>query len=295
MTQLLAREPESPRAREPESPRAREPESPRASWHPKDAVAVLSHRDPSPIPPKRAEPPYPKLKTGLARAVPSRASLPARLARSARARGRVRVLIVLVAAASGLWAGCGEDGPAEPAAPEAPRPTTVVMSPATASLDALGATVQLAATVLDQNGQTMAAASVSWSSGNAAVATVDASGLVTAAGNGEAAITAASGDAAGSAAVTVEQQVAGVRVTPDSASLVARGDTVRLGAEALDANGHAVAGAVFAWQSDDTSVATVDASGLVTAAGVGTATIMAAADSASGTDRPRSESRQEIP
>ena len=92
----------------------------------------------------------------------------------------------LIIAAAALWAlSCG-DGTTDPP-PDPPRPTTVTVSPATAELTALDATVQLLAQVLDQYGQVMAGAAVSWSSGDASV---DASGLVTAAGNGAVTITA---------------------------------------------------------------------------------------------------------
>ena len=180
--------------------------------------------------------------------------------------------------------GCG-DGATEPIPPppDPPRPTTATVTPGTAQLTALGATVQLAAQVLDQNGQPMSGTPVSWTSSDASVATVNDSGLVTAAGNGTATITASAGGVSGTAAVTVSQEVGAVTVAPAADTLVAFGDTVRLSADAFDANGHAVEGAEFAWASSDTLVATVDASGLVTAAGNGTATITATAGSVSGT------------
>ena len=118
---------------------------------------------------------------------------------------RHRTLIRLSAALSGValvWV-CGGDSPTVPPAPEPARPTTVTVSPATAELTALGATVQLTAEVRDQNARVMAGATVTWTSSANSVATVDASGLVTAAGNGTATITASSGDASGSAAVTI--------------------------------------------------------------------------------------------
>lgn len=100
---------------------------------------------------------------------------------------------------------CGEGGTEPPPPPpDPPRAATVTVTPATASLTALGHTVQLTAQVLDQYGRPMPAAAVAWSSGNAAVATVDASGLVTAVDNGSATITATSASASGSAAVTVD-------------------------------------------------------------------------------------------
>ena len=191
--------------------------------------------------------------------------------------------MLVVAATAGLaWvAGCG-DGATEPPPPDPPRPTTVAVTPATAELTALGATVQLRAEVRDQNGQVMTGATVTWASGSDAMATVDGSGLVTAAGNGTVTITASAGGASGAAVVTVMQSPDSVAVLPAEATIAALGDTLRLAAEAFDANGRAVAGAEFSWESSDDAVATVDGSGLVTAAGNGTVTITASAGGASG-------------
>ncbi|MCY4573079.1 MAG: Ig-like domain-containing protein [Gemmatimonadetes bacterium] len=160
--------------------------------------------------------------------------------------------------------------------------TTVLVRPATAALTALGETAQLTAEVRDQNGQVMTGAAVGWTSSDASVAAVDASGRVTAAANGSATITATAGSASGSAAATVAQVVSAVTVSPAADTLLAFGDTVGLVAEATDANGHAVAASEFSWASSDTLVARVDASGQVTAAGNGSATVTATAGSASG-------------
>ena len=175
---------------------------------------------------------------------------------------------------------CG-DGGTEPL-PDPPRPTMVTVTPTSAELAALGATAQFAAEVHDQYGQVMTGVSVAWASSDASVAAVDASGLVTAAGNGAATITAAAGGVSGGAEVTVAQVVSAVSVAPAAAALAALGDTVRLLAEAADANGNPVAAAGFAWSSSDAGVAAVDASGLVTAADNGAATITAAAGGVSG-------------
>ena len=66
-----------------------------------------------------------------------------------------------------------------------------------------------------------------------------------------------------------------VTVSPATATLSSPGDTVRLAAEALDSQGNAVAGAAFSWASSDGSIVTVDAGGLVTAVGGGTASVTA--------------------
>ena len=120
-----------------------------------------------------------------------------------------------VLALAAMWTYACGDGATEPlpSPPDPPRPTTVTVSPATASLTALGATVQLSAQVLDQNGQVMAGTTVTWASNATAVATVSAAGLVTAVGNGTATITATAGSASGAAGITVEN--------PDRAALVA--------------------------------------------------------------------------
>ena len=116
---------------------------------------------------------------------------------------RQRLLLITAALASlTLWAYACGDGTTEPP-PDPPRPTTVTVSPATAELAALGATVQLRAEVLDQNGQVMTGATVTWASSATAVATVNASGQVTAVANGAATITATAGDASGTSEITV--------------------------------------------------------------------------------------------
>ena len=198
-------------------------------------------------------------------------------------RHRTIVRLSAVLAVVALATGCGDgDSATAPPTPEPARPTTVTVSPATHELTALGITVQLSAEVRDQNARVMAGATVTWTSSASSMATVDASGLVTAAGNGTATITASAGSASGSAVVTVMQSVASVEVSPSVYELTALGQTVQLTAEAFDENGHAVAGAEFSWESSDAAVATVDAGGLVTAVAEGVATITASAGEASG-------------
>ena len=177
---------------------------------------------------------------------------------------------------------CGGDGgtgPPQPP-PDPPRPATVAVDPAATELSALGATAQLTAEVRDENGRAMVA-TVTWSSSNTAVATVNASGLVTAAGNGTATITASAGTVSGSATVTVAQQVSAVEISPDTA-IVLPGTTLQLMAEAQDANGHAVAGSEYAWASSDTTVAVVDGTGLVTGIALGEVEVSATSSGETG-------------
>ena len=81
--------------------------------------------------------------------------------------------------------------------------------------------------------------------------------------------------------MTVAQEVSAVAVAPAADTLVA-GDTLRLAAEATDANGHLVAEAEFSWASPDTLVAAVDDAGLVTGVGAGQAEVTAIAAGITG-------------
>lgn len=165
----------------------------------------------------------------------------------------------------------------------AATPAQLTVTPGTARLTAVGRTVQLSAEVLDQLGRPMSGVSVVWSSGSTAVATVDANGLVTAGGNGEATITATSGDASGTALITVQQSAHSVAVTPTFDTLTALGDTTRLVAAVRDEEGHVVPDAEVSWSTRHTQVVTVDGDGLVTAVGNGRATISVGAGAAVAT------------
>src|SRR5947208_5728930 len=130
--------------------------------------------------------------------------------------------------------------------PPPPVVTSVTVSPASASV-AVGATATLQATVADQNGNVMTGQTVSWSTGDAAVATVNSSGVVSGVAAGSATISAASSGKSGTAAITVTAGpppapvVTTVTVTPASASVVA-GSTVNLQATVKDQNGNVMTG-----------------------------------------------------
>lgn len=185
--------------------------------------------------------------------------------------------------AAAAWAvGCG-DSTTDPAPrPEPPVPATITVSPAAAEFTALRETVQLSAEVRDQNGRIMDGAAVTWVSVSTGVARVDGAGLVTSVGNGTSTITASAGAASGSATVTVAQLVKGVEVLPFPGK-VSAGDTLRLTAEAWDANGFTVPVSGFTWSSSDTAVATVDGSGLVHGIVEGVVTVTATSADVPGT------------
>ncbi len=102
---------------------------------------------------------------------------------------------------------------------------TVAVSPATLAWDALGETATLAAEARDRHGNVVAA-TFTWSSYDAAVATVEpVSGLVTATGNGTANVRATVGAVSGSASLAVAQRVDSVVATPASITLTSIGAT----------------------------------------------------------------------
>jgi len=164
----------------------------------------------------------------------------------------------------------------------APIPVgSVTVSPATASVVA-GLTKQLSATVKDVNGTVVTDRPITWSSSNAAAATVSQSGLVTAVATGSATITASAGGQSGSAAITVTPApVASVTVSP-STSTVSTGQTTTLTATVKDVNGTVVTDRTVTWSSNNSAIATVSSSGVVTGGSQGSATITATAEGKSG-------------
>src|SRR5207253_2363134 len=159
---------------------------------------------------------------------------------------------------------------------------SVDVTPATATAQA-GQSVQLSATPKDVNGLPLSGRTVSWSSSNTSVATVNGSGLVTAVTPGAATITATSEGKTGTSSITVTNvPVASLDVTPATATVQA-GQTVQLTATPRDANGAALSGRAVSWSSSNTSVATVSNAGLVSAVTTGSATITATSEGKSGT------------
>lgn len=140
-----------------------------------------------------------------------------------------------------------------------------VTAPATTI--ASGATTQLSAIALDKGGHALAGRNILWSSSNTNVATVTATGLVTAATiagptGTSVTITATSEGISGSTTLTVlPATVSAVTISPSSVSL-RPSQSVQLNAFPVDAQTTPLTGRAVGWTSSDTSVLTVSASGL---------------------------------
>jgi len=146
---------------------------------------------------------------------------------------------------------------------------SVDVSPTTASIST-GTTLQLTATPKDAAGNPLTGRTVTWTTSNATIATVDVNGVVTAkAAGGPVTITATSEGKSGTSAVTITPApVDSVAVTPSPAS-VAVGITLQLTATLKDANGNTLTARTVTWGTSDATLATVDANGLVTGKSVG--------------------------
>ncbi len=153
---------------------------------------------------------------------------------------------------------------------------SVSIQPIAESFLAVGARYQLKADVQPAS----LAASIVWSSLDESVATVDATGMLSAVAPGHVTIMATAGSASDSIGVEVRSCVR--RVTMGESS-----KTVHLsaGAFALQASVDPpdAYNAALAWQSADPSVATVDGTGMVTPLSVGTVSITASAGAFSDT------------
>lgn len=105
-----------------------------------------------------------------------------------------------------LW-GCSDSTPPSVA-------TTITVQPGSVSLNAIGATQVVHASVADQRGRAMANAALTWSSSSAAATVAGLGGdsaLVTAAANGSASVAAHAGSAQGAATVQVTQAPAALQ------------------------------------------------------------------------------------
>ncbi|MDB4292459.1 Ig-like domain-containing protein, partial [Maribacter sp.] len=156
---------------------------------------------------------------------------------------------------------------------------TVAPSSLILDIDEIG---QLSPTVSPANATNRG---VDWSSNDVAVATVSATGEVTAVSEGSALITASSNDASNvsqTVNVTVSTPdilVNGITITPLNASIKVN-EIQQLTSTILPVN---ATDQTISWASTNEAIATVDANGSVTGVGIGTVTISATANDGSGT------------
>ncbi len=196
--------------------------------------------------------------------------------RSVLAAGALTIFLALSA-----FAACGKDGPTEPAR-DPPAPARIAVSPQDTTLYAIGERVQLEAVVFDQYDNVFPGATVTWKGDGNSVASVIATGLVTAIGNGTALITAVYAGATGTATVVVQQRASWVRIEPYKVEFGEVGEFVQLTARVVDRFNHEIRGAEVTWSSSHPAVVGVTIDGRVRALQPGEARITATSGRATG-------------
>jgi uncharacterized protein YjdB len=163
------------------------------------------------------------------------------------------------------------------AAPDPSNVASVALVPATATV-AVGSSIPLLASVLDEEGNLLDDRSIHWSVEDPSILAISSLGLVTGLRLGRTQIAASAGGHSAMAEVTVVPVAAvTLRVRPDQVEL-RPGLRAQLVAELVDEVGNILAGRAVTWSSNDLGVATVNGNGLVSARALGGAIITAKTD-----------------
>ena len=152
---------------------------------------------------------------------------------------------------------------------------SIELTPASETLS-VGQTLQLVATPKDAMGNTLTGRTLTWMATNPAVAKVDMNGLVTAEGAGLGRIQVQSEGKIAEAAITVQNPVASVVVSPMMPSLQ-DGEQLQFTAQTLSSNGSDLFRNV-SWSTDNTNIATIDPTGLLTAHRPGSVKVLATSE-----------------
>ena len=142
----------------------------------------------------------------------------------------------------------------------------LVVHPDSISTTSVSATVQLRDSAFDRRDSLIASPVLSWTSDNAAVATVDAAGQVTSRGNGATWVRASGDGKTDSVYLVVHQVTRQVTVSPAVDTLRAAGARSTLRAVAHDSLGQPIPDAAFSWASLAPNTVQLVASGVDTAA-----------------------------
>lgn len=185
---------------------------------------------------------------------------------------------------------CGSDSAAtDPGTkpPPAASVASVDVTPQTAEVG-IGHTLKLNATPRDAAGNALSGRSVSWSSSNSSVASVDNGGTVIGVAAGNATITASSEGKSATAAIIVKADAPAVAVA--TVSIAAAPDTIEawdataMHATTRDAKDSLLTGRTIRWSTSNPAVATIDSvTGLLTGIDRGTITVTATSEGKVGT------------
>jgi uncharacterized protein YjdB/uncharacterized membrane protein len=192
----------------------------------------------------------------------------------------VRVLQVLfgvLAITPAIWLACSDERIA------GPLPVVQVKITPESLTMIQGQSVKLTGFALDKTFAFLVGKKVSWSTLDASIVTVDDSGMVVALTPGSTGIVAAVSGHADTADVTVVPvPVDSVVVAPAAATVILT-QKRQLTAATFDSNGVSLTGRTVTWDSDNSAIAQVDSTGLVTAVALGGAVITATSEGISAT------------
>ena len=162
-----------------------------------------------------------------------------------------------------------------------PEACSVTVAPISLTLPVNGS-APIVGTAFNCDGNTIRNKRINYSSSNTAVATVTDAGQVLAIAVGSATISAVADGKSASVQVTVTpEQAATVTVTPNTLTL-RTGNTRQLSATARNSQNVIITGRTFRWSSSNTSIASVDQTGLVTALTAGNVVVTAESDQTVG-------------
>lgn len=184
-----------------------------------------------------------------------------------------RQLILSALALAALMGGCGGGEPTKPVA----TVNTVSVMVAASQIEVAGTQMAMAE-VRDQNNVVLTGRTIAWSSSDVSVATVSATGLITALAPGLTTITATvEGKSGQTSLLVVAPKVVSLTLAAPPGQLFP-GQTAAVVATLKDRNGATLTGRTVTWQTSVPRIATIDATGVLKALAGGTVTVTATVD-----------------
>jgi len=190
---------------------------------------------------------------------------------------RWRIMCVLMMFLPVLIQACGT-------VTDAPAVTSVVVTPAAATLVSFADTIRLTAVATDADGNPISHIDIEWVSSDRNIATVDSRGLVTARVDGQTTVEAHAGGATSNPVqVVVEQRAARLELSRDEIQFHSLHDTLAVDVEVLDVAGHPLFTPSVQWTATDPAIAEVTDAGLVISLADGQTRIVAASGNVADT------------
>lgn len=158
---------------------------------------------------------------------------------------------------------------------------TVTLAPGSNTLG-VGTNAPFIATLRDAGGVVLTNRVIAWNSSNVQVATVSSTGVVTGLSAGAATVSAVSEGRVGTASLLVLARLAStVTLTPSTANIII-GSTLQLASQITDPSGNILPDRPITYASDNSAIASVNGTGLVTALAPGAVRITANSEGKTG-------------